>query len=406
MRRRVAGNIPGPPLLRFDDVASFEERHGTDRPRLAPALRHDRVEPFDPGSRLGVVASLQVAVLTPIERVHRVAHGIARLPEVAGRFVRGLVAAGYQVPHAVLDEDMRGHVAGVGHRRRNPGKNVRRRQGDRGVQRIIEGVDYIVRGAGMVGVPVEYAKGNRPGPHLESEAVVSEGPRAAQHGQRMEGGDLVVHRVLLVQTGHRLHVGDPALAPSTFSPQVFDGFEKALFAGGGRLGPTFFRSGAQALQHCARRVGVGLGLQRMIVGERLAPVGQRKVRIDGLRSLELPDRLLPSEAVKNGYAAQEVLLRLARGRSRKVDRADVLELRLRRRADREHNPRNREYGRNSLDGCHRFFSSEAATRAAGNQRMVMSVDPLLQRRGCAASAAAYSLPHGMAWSSGSLYTPF
>ena len=70
----------------------------------------------------------------------------------------------------------------------------------------------------------------------------------------------------------------------------------------------------------------------MVVRERLAPKRHSEVGVDGLRGLELLDRLVPPEAVKYGHPPQEMLLRLPGGRRGKGDRAHVVELTVYRRS--------------------------------------------------------------------------
>ena len=232
---------------------------------------------------------------------------------------------------------MRRHVAGVGHRRGDIGKDMGRRQGDRGVQRIIEGVDHEMSSAGVVGITVQHAERNRSGPHFQPQAVVSQRPRAAQHGKRVEGRDLIIRGVLFIQSGHGLHVGHPAILPTALPPESFDRFKQALFPRGGSLGQAFFRRGSKPRERFPRRLGVDLGLQRVVVGEGFGPVGQCEVGIDRLGGPELLDRLLPAETVQDRHAAQEVLLRLPRCRCGEVDGADILELGMGRCTHRQRN---------------------------------------------------------------------
>ena len=64
----------------------------------------------------------------------------------------------------------------------------------------------------------------------------------------------------------------------------------------------------------------------MVVGERLAPVGQGKIGLRLLGELELRDRLLPPEAVEDGDPAQEMLLRRGRRRGRERELSDIFQL--------------------------------------------------------------------------------
>jgi len=61
----------------------------------------------------------------------------------------------------------------------------------------------------------------------------------------------------------------------------------------------------------------------VVVGQRLAPVGEREVGLDLLRGVKLLPRLFVAEAVENRDAADEVLLRLLARGGREVDRSDI-----------------------------------------------------------------------------------
>ena len=89
------------------------------RTRIDDAILTHYRETLDPRPSLRVVAKLKVAVLTPVERVHRVTHTVARFPEVAGGVIGSLIVTGDQFPHPMLDEDMRRHMTRMGHGRSN-----------------------------------------------------------------------------------------------------------------------------------------------------------------------------------------------------------------------------------------------------------------------------------------------
>ena len=80
---------------------------------------------------------------------------VAWLPQLDCYVVGGLVRCGDLLPHAVLDEDVRGHVTGMGYGWRDLRELPRRGKCDGCVHRVVEGVDDVVRRAGMLGVRAE-----------------------------------------------------------------------------------------------------------------------------------------------------------------------------------------------------------------------------------------------------------
>ncbi len=217
-------------------------------------------------------------------------------------------------------------MAGVRDRGRDLGEAMGRLQGERRVQRVVEGVDRVVHRAGMIGVVLEQPERDGAGADVEALAQITGRRHRAQHGERVVRGHLRVVRILLVEALHRLHVADPALDVRALAPQDLHGVEKALLSVRRRFGAALRPRRREALQHAARLGGVHLGDQRVVVGERLAPVRHGEVRIDRLGGLELLDRLLPAEAVQDRHAAQEVVLRFPGRGGREVDRAHVVEL--------------------------------------------------------------------------------
>ena len=154
-------------------------------------------------------------------------------------------------------------------------------------------------------------------------------PVDAQQRQRVEGRDLGIVGIGIVQVAHRLHVLEAALGVVAVPPEDLDRAHEPLLPLGRRLGDALLGCRRQALQRLPRLGRVHVGDQRMVVGERFAPVGQREVGIDRLGRVELLARLLPAEAVQDRDAAQEMVLRLAGRRGGEGDDADFVELRLR-----------------------------------------------------------------------------
>ena len=214
-------------------------------------------------------------------------------------------------------------MPGVRDGSRDLGETMRRRQGQGRVNRIVERVDGVVGGARVVRIPIEEAHGDRPRQHVQAERVVAERPYSRQQRQRVESRHLVVIRVALVEVAHPLHVPDPPLSEFTFAKQLLDRGQKPEFPFGRGLRRPLLASLAEPLQGGTRRFQIPFRQQWVVVRQRLPPVGEGEVGFQLLGGVELLARLLVAEAVQDRDAADEVLLRLAAGRSREVDRADV-----------------------------------------------------------------------------------
>ena len=298
------------PLLRLHDVAGPHQGHSALPAALVAGALHQVVEFRDPLAGLRVVASLQVAVLPPVQRMDHVADALARIPERYRGLVGRVVRLRHAVPHAALDEDVRRHVPGVGNGGRDVGEAIGRRQRQRRVHRIVEGVDDVVGRARVIRIALEDAERDRSGQDVQPEGVVAERAHRLQQGQGVERGHLVVVRMLPVEPLHRFHVGDPALLELALAEQFLDRVQEAQFTLVASLGRPLLARLAEPRQGFPRRVQIPLGQQRVVVGERLTPVGEGEVGLDLLRGLKLFARLLVAEAVENRDAADEVLLRL------------------------------------------------------------------------------------------------
>ena len=166
-----------PPVAGFDDPARFDAGQGVDHAHLVRVARDDLAHEVDPPVGALEVAELEVAVLAPVECVDHVACAVAGLPQSDRRIVGGLVRIGDLLPHAVLDEDVRGHVARVGDRGRDAGEAARGRQGERRVHRVVEGVDRVMGRAGVVRIPVEQVESDRSRKDAFPLAGLAHGPR-------------------------------------------------------------------------------------------------------------------------------------------------------------------------------------------------------------------------------------
>ena len=270
---------------------------------------------------------------------------------------------------------MRRHVAGVRDRRRDLRVAPGRVQRERSVHRIVEGMDHVVGGAGMVGAASEDVERDRAGANVVAQIIVAQRFGRREERQREERADLVVVGIALVEAVHCLYVSDLARRAVAFAPQRLDRGEKALLALGRRLGAARRGIAAELGESLARVGRVEIGEERVVVAQRLAPVRHREVGLDRLRRFELRDRLLPAEAVQRRHAAQEVALRLGRGRGGgEVDGPDLLAFGLQRRG------RKREQG--GEGGCRRGSKAAAHVPSWGPARRaarILSRDPRMER---------------------------
>jgi hypothetical protein len=216
-------------------------------------LSADLLEEPRPLARIGVLAELQEAVVTPVGAVRHVPRRVAGLEEIARHAERAHVLVRDLVPHAVLNEDVRRHVDRVRDGRDDLGVDVRGLERQRRVHRIVERVNDVVHRARMVRIPLEHAEGERSGLHLQPQAVVGQRSRAAEQRQRIERGHLVIVGELPVQPLHRLHVGDLARTPvGSLGPELLHRLEEPAFACGRRLRQARSAIGAEASEHLAR----------------------------------------------------------------------------------------------------------------------------------------------------------
>ncbi|SVA27764.1 uncharacterized protein METZ01_LOCUS80618 [marine metagenome] len=281
-------------------------------PSLPVALPGHHLKPLYPGSGLRVIPELQVTILPPIERMHRIPDAVARDPQISCNVVSHLVVVRHVIPHPMLDENVRRHVSGVCHRRGNLGVAKRCWQGQWGMRGVVKRVNRVVRRTGMVRVLAEHLQSQRASLHLVTKGPIVQRPRSAKRGNSREGGDLVIVRVSVRQLVHRLHVGhSPVVIRALLTPEHFHRCEEALLTVGRRLRQPLVAGRTQSLQHSPGIIVIRRAAeQRVVVTERLTPVGHRKIRVESLRRLELRDRLFPSEAMENCDPTQKMLLSL------------------------------------------------------------------------------------------------
>ena len=253
-----------------------------------------------------------------------VTHEVARFPQVHRRLVRALVGSGDLIPHAALNVDVRWHVAGVRNLLRDVREHIRGRQRQRCVDGVVKGVDRVVRGAWMARIAGHELKRDGAGQHVGAQSLAGR-PGGHQQRQGVEGRHLVVVRVGFVECPHRVGVRAPACQRVPLAEeQRFHGGEKATLPFGGRFGETLGGCCSQALQHRPGRVPIPFGDEWMVVAKRFAPMRHGEIGRFPLRGLKLLPCLLPTKAVQDGHAAQEVVLRHAACGGGEADGAQAL----------------------------------------------------------------------------------
>ena len=127
--------------------------------------------------------------------------------------------------------------------------------------------------------------------------------------QRVERLRFVVLRKLRRQRRHLIGIGAVARGLVAGPVERVDRREIPLLARGSGLRCALLRRGSQLRQCRAARGHVLMKPDRLIEGHRLAPVSERKRRIDLLRRAKGLDRVFIAEAVEPRDSAQEVSLR-------------------------------------------------------------------------------------------------
>ena len=253
--------------------------------------------------------------------------GAAQLGQAGVLHVAGPdVGAHHVVPQPHGDEDVRGHVLGVGGIGRDVGVGPRGLQAQGRVLGVVVGVDDVVGRARVAGVGGEDLLGHPGGALVRGE--VPGAVAGAQDGQGVERLGLQIRREGGGEPAHGLHVERVPLGLAgsgrrggravqhVHGPQV-----APLPLGGGSVGPGLGRGGVAAQGHPGG-VRVLLAPERVVVRHGLAPVGQREARVGPLRPAELFGRIFELEGVEQEHALEE---RLLGGRAARVREVDVPE---------------------------------------------------------------------------------
>ena len=172
---------------------------------------------------------------------------------------------------------------------------------------IVEGVERVVRGAGMLGVLLQDRGHDGAGLQRHVGIALAFGNRRQQR-ERVERCRLVVVRKLRVERGHAIGIGAVAGGGVALAVEDLDGIEIPLLTRGRRLRLARGARRREARERGARAVDLLIQPQRLIVRERFAPVGHREAGIDLLRFAERVDRGVVLEAVKVQDRADECRL--------------------------------------------------------------------------------------------------
>ena len=270
------------------------------------------------------MALLQVGILEPRQRVEVLAPArqVLLLRQIHCGLVRHNVRRHDVVPHPELNEDMRRHVQRVGSRRGDLRVGAGRGQREDGMVGIVERVDDEVRRARVFRIALEDVLGNRRRLHRGAHRLLAR-PRRPEKRQRIERRNLVIARVLLVQSFHRRGIGDVARVLVARAEQHVDRLDEPSLAACRRLCGAPGRGRCQPLEHPAGRSDILLRPQRMVVAHRFAPVGEREPRIALLRLAEGLGGRVELEIVQRFHPDEKSALRRAFRRRRKVDGAEL-----------------------------------------------------------------------------------
>ncbi|MYH27689.1 MAG: hypothetical protein F4137_02300 [Acidobacteria bacterium] len=294
----------------------------------------DHLPVLDRLPRLGVVTALQVAILAPVERMRQIPGievplrfrfvGVLPLEHLERRRVRGGVRRRDVVPHPELDEDVRRHVQRVHDTGRDCGEARGRRQRDSRVNRIVEGVNDVVRGARMIRVVVEHPQRDGARLHVRAIRLVAIVARGGQQRQRVERLHLVIVGVGGGKPLHLVRVRDAAIGfLACAEEQGIHGADESLLALGRGLGQPGLPVRPQPLERLPRQVPLLEALEGVVVTHRLAPVGHGEVRSQGLGLTELQSRILEAEAMEHRRAAEKMDLSIGGAGGRKVDDPEI-----------------------------------------------------------------------------------
>ena len=275
-------------------------------------------------ARARVVADLQVGVFEVVQCVHGVERegaGVALGREAPGRVGRGEVRGDGLLPEAEAREDVRRHVERVRRRRRDLRVGARGRQRLFRERRVVEGVDHVVRDAGVPGLRGEEPVQDRGPLLLPRERRVARG-RAQE--QRVEDRGLVVVRKPPGDRQHGLLVGRRAgrvRERPGIPVEDADRVDVSPLALGRSSERGRFLRGRPAGRELR---GIRRGPDGVVVGHGDAPVGHRATGVLLRHELEGPARLFVSERVHEGDGAREVRLDLRAAGRREVDFAELV----------------------------------------------------------------------------------
>ncbi len=228
---------------------------------------------------------------------------VARGPVPVADRRRRPVGAHHVWPHSQFQIDMRGHVLGMRRIRCHPTQRPRRAQAKHGVRRIIDTVNEVMRGAGMVGVGREYILRDSGGAQ-----VIGNMAYTGMHAEQREG----VEQPHLVVVGPAFgHAGEvPEVGPVAFGlgPLAIENLQRvqpgALDICAGPCGARLLGR-RETVERGPRQVAVLLVPDRVVVSHRLAPVRHDEAGLQRLGLLEALQRGLILEQMQKQHALDE-----------------------------------------------------------------------------------------------------
>ena len=190
------------------------------------------------------------------------------------------------------------------------------------VFRVVVGVNDEVRCAWMLRIAREHLQRDRTGMHLPAKPSITAADSAEQ-GEGIQRRNLVVFGKNPMQMLHGLGIGDVPGKLVAGAVEDIHRFHEIPLASGRRLSRTGVRCWRIPGQGRMGRFAILLSPQGMVVAERLTPMGQSEIGVDGLRFTKGLAGIFEFKTVQCFHAGQERGLRLSRAGVGKIDAAQV-----------------------------------------------------------------------------------
>ena len=149
-----------------------------------------------------------------------IAYTVTGLPQVSRRLPRRFIPHGDFFPFAVLNKNVRGHVASVGDGWCDIAILLSGFQGQRCVDRVIKRVNNIVCCTGVIVICLEHFQRQGACIHIQALTHVAGVAGGGENGRGVKGFDLEVFGILFVDFLHGLHPGNAAVGHAARSKGI------------------------------------------------------------------------------------------------------------------------------------------------------------------------------------------